>query len=118
VKRSSLGELLNAISEQAAERDKKIRAGKWVPQRCNPETWLNQGRWLDSVMTDEEISKDAALEVRQKISYRDACNVSSAEDRDNFLTRMKKIDQSGLSYSEFQKELKNGSRDTGLIEKV
>ncbi|MGL4341232.1 MAG: hypothetical protein ACRCSZ_02275 [Lactococcus lactis] len=103
VKQTPLLELLNAISEQRVERDKKISLGLWVSEQCHPRTWLNQGRWLDKVMTDEEMSLQAKQNMMSKISYKDMKNIKQGMESEASMRRTKFANDNNLSYDDLRK---------------
>jgi hypothetical protein len=77
IKKTSLAAILTALEAQKVEREHCARLGVWTPFWANPATWLNQDRWENVCRTPEELQREAQVQWKQKMSYRDVKKVES-----------------------------------------
>lgn len=109
INKTSLLELLNAISEQKVERDKKISLGLWVPPEiCYPLTWLNQGRWLNIPMSEDQINEQAKQNIMSKVSYKDMKNIQQGMEGEASMRETKFLNENNLSQKQFREMQDNG----------
>jgi len=89
IRKTSLATILVALEAQKTERQHCTRLGVWMPSWANPATWLNQDRWENVCRTPEELQREAQVQWKQKMSYRDFTAVQSAVKQNSFIERMK-----------------------------
>lgn len=69
LKKTSLSRILEALRAQKIQREISNRLGVFIKGQSLPSSWLNGEEWDNGIKTEDELKKQALVEMRSKITY-------------------------------------------------